>query len=69
MKNPHGIAREMLIDEMLNKAALVDKAVAEWGLEYDGTVTLATMAQNGTSYAVMVRFYNVRNETIANTEY
>jgi len=33
MKNLHGIAREMAIDEMLNKKELLEKAGREWALK------------------------------------
>lgn len=64
MKNLHGYARELAIDEMLNKQELLDKAGREWGLEDDGTVELYTIAKS-CSYRNMVAYYNLRNEAMA----
>ena len=58
MKNLHGIAREMLIDEMLNKRALLDIAAREWGLEDNSTIELFKMNENGEDYITMKKFYD-----------
>lgn len=64
MKNLHGIAREIAIDEMLDKKALLEKAGKEWGLEDDGTIELYLMEVNHT-YREMLNYYNLRNAAIA----
>lgn len=64
MKNLHGIAREIAIDEMLDKKALLEKAGHEWGLEGDGTVELYLMEVKHT-YREMLNYYNLRNAAIA----
>lgn len=64
MKKLHGYARELAIDEMLDKQALLDKAGQEWGLEDDGTVELYMMAKHCT-YRDMLAYYRLRNEAMA----
>lgn len=61
MKNLHGYAREIAIDEMLNKLELLEKAGHEWGLEDDSTVELYKMNERGESYVAMKKFYNLVN--------
>lgn len=63
-KNPHGLTRDMLIEEQLNKQELLDKATHEWGLEDDGTIELYLMTKSCT-YRDMVTYYNLRNEAMA----
>ena len=53
MKNLHGYARELAIDEQLNKLDLLDKAGREWGLEDVATIELYKMNENGETYAMM----------------
>lgn len=57
-KNPHGLTREMLIDEMLNKRALLDIAAHEQGLENNSTIELFKMNENGENYITMKKFYD-----------
>lgn len=64
MKNLHGIAREIAIDEMLNKLDLLEKAGKSWGLEDPSTVEIYKMNENGETYAVMLRFYNLVNASM-----
>ena len=65
MKNLHGYARELAIDEMLNKAELLEKAGKEWGLEDDSTIELYRMNERGETYKTMHNFYNLVNATMA----
>ena len=63
MKNLHGYAREIAIDEMINKKELLEKAGREWGLEDDGTIELYLMEKNHT-YREMLNYYNLRNAAL-----
>lgn len=65
MKNLHGYARELAIDEQLNKLDLLDKAGREWGLEDVGTVELYLMNRNGETYAMMKKYYDLYNAAMA----
>jgi len=65
MKNLHGYARELAIDEMLNKAELLEKAGREWGLEDDSTIELYRMNERGESYKTMMEFYKLVNASMA----
>lgn len=65
MKNLHGYARELAIDEQLNKAELLDKAGKEWGLEDVGTIELYKMNENGETYAMMKKYYDLYNAAMA----
>ena len=58
MKNLHGYAREIAIDEMVNKEALLERAGTEWGLEDDHTIALYAMKSTST-YAEMLNAYKV----------
>ena len=64
MKNLHGIAREIAINEQLDKLALLDKVAHEWGLEDNGTIELHIMAKS-CSYADMLAYYKLYNEAMA----
>lgn len=61
MKNLHGYAREIAIDEQLNKAELLEKAGREWGLENVATIELYKMKDNGDTYAMMKKYYDLYN--------
>ena len=65
MKNLHGYAREIAIDEQLNKAELLEKAGREWGLEDVATVELYKMNENGETYAMMKKYYDLYNAAMA----
>lgn len=65
MKNVHGLAREIMIDEILNKMELLERAGSEWGLEDESTVELYKMKDNGASYTDMLAFYHLVNEAMA----
>ena len=67
MKNLHGIAREVAIDEMLNRKALLDKAAREWGFEYEGTIKLYEMEQTST-YKEMMAYYKEQNDALTEDE-
>lgn len=67
MMNLHGIAREIAIDEQLNKTALLNKVAREWGCGFDGTVTLYEMAPTAT-YKDMIEYYNKRNSELTEDE-
>lgn len=56
MKKLHGIAREMAIDEMLNKEALLDEMVKTYGFEAVETIELFRMEERGESYAMMLTY-------------
>ena len=58
-KNPHGLTRDMLIDEMLNKRALLEDVGHDRGLEDDLTIELYKMNERGESYATMVEYKNL----------
>lgn len=58
MKNLHGLARELAIDEAINKKALIEKATENWGLEDAGTIELYLMEDHGESYVAMKRYYD-----------
>lgn len=64
MKNLHGYAREITIDEMLNKAELLEQAGREWGLEDDSTIELYRMNERGESYKIMLEFYKLVNASL-----
>ena len=59
MKNLHGYARELAIDEMLDKLDLLGNAGQEWGLEDDSTIELYRMNARGESYKIMHAFYKL----------
>jgi hypothetical protein len=61
MKNLHGITREIAIDEMPNKKELLEKAGREWGLEDVATIELYKMNENGETYVMMKKYYNLYN--------
>lgn len=65
MKNLHGIAREMAINEMLNKMELLEKAGREWGLENVATIELYKMKDNGETYVMMKKYYDLYNAAMA----
>lgn len=65
MKNLHGYARELAIDEQLNKLALLDKAGREWGLEDVATIELYKMNENGETYVMMKKYYDLYNAAMA----
>ena len=58
MKYPHGLARDILIDEQINKLDLLDEAVHNLGFENETTIELFRMKENGKSYIAMWKFYN-----------
>ena len=58
MKYPHGRARDILIDEQINKLDLLDEAVHNLGFENETTIELFRMKENGKSYIAMRKFYN-----------
>ena len=64
MKNLHGYAREIAIDDQINKLDLLDKAGKEWGLEDDSTIELYRMKDRGETYAMMMKFYKLVNATM-----
>lgn len=61
MKNLHGYARELAIDEMLNKLDLLEQAGKEWGLEDPCTIELYRMNENGKDYTTMLNFFYLVN--------
>ena len=65
MKNLHGYARELAIDEQLNKMELLEKAGREWGLEDVATVELYKMNENGETYIMMKKYYDLYNAAMA----
>jgi len=65
MKNLHGYARDLAIDEQLNKKELLDKAGKEWGLENVATVELYKMNENGDTYVMMKKYYDLYNAAMA----
>ena len=65
MKNLHGYARELAIDEQLDKLALLDKAGREWGLEDVATIELYKMHENGETYVMMKKYYDLYNAAMA----
>lgn len=50
-------AREMLLDEMLDKANLLDKAGRERGLEDPTVIKLYKLYESGASYIEMSMYY------------
>lgn len=65
MKNLHGYAREIATNEMIDKMELLEKAGREWGLEDDSTVELYKMNENGETYAMMKKYYDLVNAAMA----
>ena len=65
MKKLHGIAREIAIDEQINKLELLEKAMHEWGFENVATIELHQMNKNGESYNMMKNYYNLYNAAMA----
>lgn len=56
MKNPHGIARELMINEQIDKKALLDAMVQTYGFEDAATIELFQMNERGESYAMMLAY-------------
>ena len=59
MMNLHGYARELAIDEMIDKRALIDKACHQWGLEDEGTIQLCLMDAKGVDYKSMLAYFRM----------
>lgn len=59
MKNFHGYARELAIDEMIDKRCLIDRACREWGLEEQGTRMLCLMDAKGLDYKSMLAYFHL----------
>ena len=55
-KNPHGLTRDMLIDEMLDKQYLLNEVGRNRGLEDELTIELYKMNERGESYATMLEY-------------
>lgn len=56
MKNLHGYARDLAIDEQLNKLALLEEVGQNRGLEDPMVVELYRMNERGEDYATMVSY-------------
>lgn len=65
MKNLHGYARELAIDEQLNKRELLDTACTSWGLEDVATIELFKMNENGETYVMMKKYFDLYNAAMA----
>lgn len=65
MKKLHGLAREMAIDEQINKLELLEQVTREWGFENVATIELCQMNKNGESYNMMKKYYDLYNATMA----
>lgn len=56
MKNLHGYAREIAINEMMDKEALLNETVTNRGFEDELTIELFRMKERGETYAMMVEY-------------
>ena len=65
-KNPHGLTRDLLIEEMLLKAELLDEVGHDRGLEDDLTIELYHMNERGETYATMLDCKNTYENAEAN---
>lgn len=59
MKNLYDIILGTAIDETINKMELLNKARCEWGLEDVSTVELYKMNENGETYMMMKKYYDL----------
>ena len=65
-KNPHGLTRDLLIEEMLLKAKLLDEVGHDRGLEDDLTIELYHMRERGETYTTMRDYRNAYENAEAN---
>lgn len=65
-KNPHGLTRDLLIEEMLLKAELLDEVGHDRGLEDDLTIELYRMKERGETYATMLDYRHTYENAEAN---
>ena len=65
-KNPHGLTRDLLIEEMLLKVELLDEVGHDRGLEDDLTIELYRMKERGETYATMLDYKRTYENAEAN---
>lgn len=55
-KNPHGLMRELLIEDMIDKQYLLGQVGRDRGLEDELTIELYRMDERGETYAAMMEY-------------
>lgn len=55
-KNPHGLTRDLLIEEMLDKQNLLNEVIRNRGFEDELTIELHHMNSRGETYLMMVEY-------------